>query len=156
MARTNIVAEPGKQEIIITSVFDAPRDLVFRACTDANLLSRWWGPSRLTTVIDKMDIQRGGIWRFVQHDANGNEFAFYGVYHDIVSPERLVFTFEFEGAPGHVMLETLTFEAQDGKTKLTNRSVFQTVEDRDAMLRSGMESGASESMDRLAELLVEG
>ncbi len=86
---------------------------------------------------------------------DGNEYAFKGVYHDITPPERLVFTFEFEGMPGHVLLETMTFEEDYGKTTLTDRSVFQTVEDRDGMLESGMEEGAAETMDRLAELLAE-
>jgi len=74
--------------------------------------------------------------------------------HAIVPPERLVYTFEFEGMPGHVMLETVTLEEHDGKTKLTVTSLFQTVEDRDGMLKSGMEAGAAETMDRLAELVT--
>jgi uncharacterized protein YndB with AHSA1/START domain len=101
-----------------------------------------------------MDVRPGGAWRFVQRDPDGNEFAFNGVYHEVLPPERLVYTFEFEGVPGHVLLETVTFEELDGKTRLTDRSVFQTVEDRDAMVQSGMESGAKEAMDRLAELLA--
>jgi uncharacterized protein YndB with AHSA1/START domain len=102
-----------------------------------------------------MDMRPGGVWRFVQHDPDGNEYAFYGVYHAIVPPERVVDTSEFEGMPGHVLLETMTFEEQDGKTKLMNRSVFQTVEDRNGALKSGMEGGAADTMDRLAELLKE-
>jgi len=101
-----------------------------------------------------MDLKPGGVWRFVQRDSSGEEYAFNGVYREIVSPERLVYTFEFEGMPGHVMLETVTFEEYDGKTKFTDKSVFRTVEDRDGMLESGMEEGATETMDRLAELLA--
>jgi uncharacterized protein YndB with AHSA1/START domain len=100
-----------------------------------------------------MDVKQGGIWRFIHHDADGNKYAFHGVYHEILSPERLIYTFEFEPVPGHVSLETATFEEHDGKTKLTDRSVFQTIEDRDGMLQSGMEEGAVETWDRLAELL---
>ena len=98
----------------------------------------------------------GGVWRYVQRDADDNEYAFHGVYHDIISPERLVYTFEFEGMPGHILLETVTLEEQDSKTKLTDKSVFQTVEGRDGMLEMGMEEGAAETLDRLAELLGKG
>ncbi len=154
MTKLDIVAPPGKQEIIITRTFDAPRALVFKAFTDPALIPKWWGPARLTTVVEKMDVRPGGIWRFVQHDAEGNEYAFHGVYHDIAAPERLVYTFEWEGMPGHAMLETVTFEEHDGKTKVTDTAVFQTVEDRDGMIESGMEGGATESMDRMAELLA--
>jgi len=101
-----------------------------------------------------MDLRPGGRWRYVQRDPQGNEHAFHGVYHDIAAPERLVFTFEYEGVPGHVVLETLTLEELDGKTRLTDQSVFQSVADRDGMVQSGMESGATEMMDRLEELLA--
>jgi uncharacterized protein YndB with AHSA1/START domain len=84
----------------------------------------------------------------------GSEDAFHGVYHDAVAPERIVYTFEYEGMPGHVLLETITFEEQDGRTLMTDSSVFQSVADRDGMLQSGMESGAAESMDRLDEYLA--
>ncbi len=151
---TRIMAERGKQELIITRVFDAPRKLVFKAYTDPNLIPQWWGPKRFKTVIDKMDVRPGGLWRFVQKDAAGNKYAFHGVYHEILSPQRIVDTFEFEGTPGHVSLETATFEGLNGRTKVTERSVFQTVEDRDEMIKAGMEEGVFETMDRLAELLA--
>ncbi len=151
---TRIIAERGKQEVIITRVFEAPRNLVFKAYTDRNLIPQWWGPKRFTTAVDKMDIRPGGLWRFVQRDAAGNEYAFHGVYHEVRSPELIVDTFEFEGTQGHVSLETCTFEDLGSKTKVTTRSVFQTVEDRDGMLREGMEEGVFETMDRLAELLA--
>jgi len=152
--RTRILAERGKQEVIISRVFDAPRDLVFRAYTDPSLIPQWWGPRYLTTTVDKMDVRPGGMWRFVQLDAAGNGYAFHGVYHEVRSPERIVDTFEFEGMPGHVSLETCTLEEIGGKTKMIGRSVYQTVEDRDGMIKSGMEEGVFESMDRLAELLA--
>jgi uncharacterized protein YndB with AHSA1/START domain len=150
---TRIIAEQGRQEVIITRVFDAPRKLVFKAYTDRDLIPQWWGPKRFATTIDKLDVKPGGIWRFVQRDAAGDEYAFHGVYHEIISPERIVDTFEFEGMPGHVSLETLTLEEIGGKTKVTGKSVFQSVEDRDEMLKEGMEEGVFETMDRLAELL---
>ena len=154
MAKTNLIAEPGKQAIVLTRVFDAPRELVFKTNMDPNLIPQWWGPKRLTTTVDKMDVRKGGVWRFVQRDVDGNAYAFNGVYHEIASPERLVYTFEFEGLPGHVLLETVTFEEHDGQTKLTDKSIFQSVEDRDGMLMSGMEQGAVETMDLFAELLA--
>jgi len=121
MAKTEYQIEPGKQEIVVRRVFDAPRDLVFKACTDPNLIAKWWGPRRYTTTVDKMEVRPGGAWRFIHRDDAGNEFAFSGVYHDITAPERTVQTFEFEGLPGHVMLDTATFEELDGKTKLTQQ-----------------------------------
>src|SRR5258707_14774950 len=155
MAKANLIAEPGKQEIIMSRVFDAPRELIFKVMTDPKHIPQWWGKRTQTTIVDKMDVKPGGLWRFVQRDQQGNEFAFHGVYHSITAPERVIDTFEFEGMPGHVILETMTLEAQaNGKTRLTVSSVFQSVADRDGMISSGMEEGANESYDRLAELLA--
>ncbi len=154
MGKLNIIAEPGKHEIIMTRDFDAPRALVFKTITDPTLIPRWWGPRRLTTVVDKMEVRMGGIWRYVQRDPDGNEYGFRGVYHQVSVPERLVYTFEWEGMPGHVLLETVTLAERDGKTIITDSSVFQTVEDRDGMLQSGMEGGATETWDRFEELLM--
>ena len=151
--RTLTVTTPSDREIVLTRVFDAPRDLVFRAYTDPKAIPQWWGPRNLTTRVDKMDVRPGGAWRFVQRDADGNEFAFNGVYREITPPERVVSTFEFEGMPGHIAVETMTLEEHDGRPTLTTTSVFASVEDRDGMLQSGMESGAAETMDRLAELV---
>ncbi len=146
--------EPGKQETVLTCSYAAPPELVFMALTDPALVPQWWGPRRLTTRIDKLEARPGGLWRFVQRDADGAEYAFHGVFHEVAAPGRLVYTFEFEGEPGHVLLETVTLEVQDGKTMVTDRTVFQSVEDRDGMVAVGMESGAVESMERLAELLA--
>jgi uncharacterized protein YndB with AHSA1/START domain len=100
-----------------------------------------------------MDFRPGGAWRFVQRTADGQEYGFRGVYREIVPPERIVQTFEFDRMPGHISVETLTFEERDGQTTLTSTSVFQSMEDRDGMLQSGMEAGAAETLDRLAEYL---
>ncbi|CAN5157193.1 SRPBCC family protein [soil metagenome] len=153
MAETEFIIEPGRQDIVMTRVFDAPRDVVFKAITDPNLIPQWWGPRRSTTEVDRMEVRPGGVWRFINGDADGNEYGFRGVYHDVVAPERIVQTFEFEGAPGHVALETLTLDEVDGKTKYVAQSVHQSVEARDAMVQSGMEEGAKETMDRLAEVM---
>lgn len=145
----------SEHEVVMTRIFDAPRELVFKAHTDPELIPRWWGLRGNTTIVQKMDVRPGGTWRFIQRDAEGNEFAFNGEYREVVPPERLVNTFEFEGIPGHIILDTSIFEElPDGRTKLTATSLFTTVEDRDGMLNSGMESGSNESWDRLDELLA--
>ncbi|HKF36335.1 MAG TPA: SRPBCC family protein [Ktedonobacteraceae bacterium] len=153
---TTITAEPGKQEIVITREFDAPRELVFKAFTDPQLIPQWWGPRYLSTEVDQMDVRPGGQWRFINRNAEGNTYAFHGVYHEVLAPERIIDTFEFEGLPetGHVTLDTLKLEQlSGGRTRLISQSVFQSVADRDAALQSGMESGINDTYDRLEELL---
>lgn len=154
MSKLALSAEPGSHGLVMTRTIDAPRDQVFRAYTDAALIPEWFGPHGLTTIVDKLEPRKGGIWRYIHRDAEGNEYAFNGVFHEVVAPERLVYTFEFEPMPGHILLETITLEEQPGgATKLIDSSVFQSVEDRDGMISSGMESGAAESLDRLETLL---
>ncbi|MCL4473270.1 MAG: SRPBCC family protein [Actinobacteria bacterium] len=153
MSGMKLIAEPGRQEIVITRVFAAPREKVFNALTDPLLVPKWWGPRRFITIVDKMDVRPGGSWRFINRDSDGNEYGFHGVYHDIVIPELIVQTNEFEGMPGHVSMETAKLEDQGGKTRLTARAVYQSIEDRDGNLQAGMEEGASETYDRLAELV---
>ena len=154
--QTRVKVEPGKQELFITREFDAPRELVFKAFTDPELLVKWMGPRQLSTKIDRFESGSGGSWRFVQADNNGNEFGFHGVCHEETAPERTIRTFEFEGLPekGHVALETARFEVLPaGRTRVTIQSVFQSVSDRDGMVQSGMEEGVNESHERLDELL---
>ncbi len=145
---------PSDREIVITRVFDAPRRLVFEALTKPEHLKRWWGMRSLTMVVCEVDFRPGGGWRFVMRGTDGNDYGFRGEYREIVPPERVVSTFEFEGMPGHVSLETLTLDELDGKTKLTSTCLYQSVEDRDGHFNSGMETGTRESYDRLAELLT--
>jgi len=151
---TSFTVEAARQDIVITRVFDALCELVFKTFTDPAAIPHWWGPRRLTTTVDVMEVRPGGRWRYVQRDSDGSEYAFHGVYHEVVAPERVVSTFEFEGVPGHVVLDTVTFEDLQGKTRVTTRSVFQSVEDRDEMVHSRMQSGATESWERMAELLA--
>jgi len=155
MNKTKLTAEPGQPYITIEREFDAPREQVFKALTSAEAIPLWWGPGNLTTVIDKLEAREGGRWRFVQKDAEGNEFAFHGVYHEI-SPERTIDTFEWEGLPerGHVIMEKMTLEEVDGKTKMKTLMTYMSVADRDGMLQYGMEKGLTESHDRLAALLA--
>ncbi|MBI2133058.1 SRPBCC family protein [Candidatus Woesearchaeota archaeon] len=156
MAENNykITAEPGKQEITMIQEFDASPELVFKAYTDPELLVQWLGPRDLTMEIEKFDPKQGGVYRYVHRDNSGKEYAFHGVIHEATQPKRIVQTFEFEDAPGHVSLETATFEElPDGRTRVTSRIVFQSVEDRDSMIESGMERGVKDSYERLSELL---
>jgi len=154
VGETEIVVEPGRQDIVMTRVFDAPRGAVFRALTDPDLLTRWWGPGEFETVVDHMDARPGGSWRMRHRSGRGEEYAFHGVFHDVAAPERMVQTFEFEGAPGHVSLETAVLEeVGGGRTRYVATSVFPSTAERDAMVGSGMEEGARESMDRLAALV---
>jgi uncharacterized protein YndB with AHSA1/START domain len=160
MTRTNpteITAEPGKQEMLITREFDAPRELVFRAFTDPELYTQWLGPRGVTMTLETFEPRSGGSWRYSHKDQEGNEHRFHGVNHEVLAPERIIGTFEYEGLPesGHVILETVRFEALPGnRTRLINQSVFQSVADRDGMLQSGMEGGMNDSFERLDELLA--
>jgi uncharacterized protein YndB with AHSA1/START domain len=154
MAKSTVIAEPGKQEIIMTRNFNAPRDLVFKVMTDPTHIPKWWGKRDDTTIVKKMDARPGGQWHYVERTPDGSEYGFFGVYHAVVSPERLVYTYEFDGMPGHVGLVTATFEEEGGKTKITETSLFPSVDDRDAVIQAGMEEGANETFDRLAELLA--
>ena len=142
MAKTQITAEPGIPQIIMTCEFDAPRDLVYRAYTEPLL------------TVKENDVRDGGKWRFVHADAGGHEHGFHGVFHGDPSPEGVVRTFEYEGAPGHVSMETLTLTDLGGRTLVCTVSSFQAVEDRDAMIASGMERGVHDSDERLTELLA--
>jgi uncharacterized protein YndB with AHSA1/START domain len=154
-AKTKIVAEPGAQQIVITREFDAPRELVYSAYTDPELLVQWLGPKRLTMTIERHELRDGGRYRYIHHDENGFEAGFHGVFHGEPSLDGgVVRTFEFEGYPGHVSLETLTIEERDGKTLVRASSVFQSVEDRDGMIASGMESGVQEGDEKLDALLA--
>ena len=150
---TMTVAKTGEREIVITREFDAPRALVFRAMTDPAVIPLWWGPARYATTIDKLDARPGGAWRFVQKGPDG-EFGFRGVFKEIVPPQRVVMTFEWEGLPGHISVNTLVLEERGGRTFMTSTSTFESREDRDGMVESGMESGARESYDRLDAVLT--
>jgi len=157
MAKSNalkITAKPGVQEMIVTRVVDAPRDLVFKAYIDPIMIPEWWGPARLATTVEKMDARPGGLWKVVQRDTDGKVYSFHGVYHAVEPSEQLVSTFEFEDKPGHVALDIATFEDLNGKTKLTQKTVFQTVADRDEMMKGDMESGMVEAYERLDALLA--
>jgi uncharacterized protein YndB with AHSA1/START domain len=149
------VTTPSDREIVMTRELDAPRDLVFEAHTSCEHMSRWWGPRKYEVTSCEIDFREGGKWRVVHRGPDGEEHAFRGEYREIVPPERITWTFEYEGFPGNISVETLTLEEHDGKTTLTAKSVYDTVEQRDGMLQSGMTEGATETFDRLDEYLAE-
>jgi hypothetical protein len=128
MGKTEIAAPPGSTQVTITREFDAPPDLVFRAHIEPDLVVQWWEPNEVAVTIEHLEARNGGRWRFVQRDA--------------------------DGVPGHVKLDSITFEAQGRKTLLCAVSSFQSVEDRDGMIASGLERGLTESGERLEVLLT--
>ncbi len=149
------VTTPSDREIVMTREFDAPRELVFEAHSKCEHLTNWWGPRKYTLAVCELDFRPSGKYRFVHRGPDGvEEHGFRGEFREIVPPERIVWTFEYEGMPGHVSVDTLTLEDLGGRTKLIAHSLFDSVEDRDGMLQSGMEEGAGESYDRLAELVA--
>ena len=154
---TTLTAESGQLDYIIVREFEAPRELVFKAFTDPELVIKWLGPKGLKMTIEKYESRNGGTYRYTHEDQAGNKYSFRGVNHEVLSPERIIGTFEFEGLPerGHVALQTAKFEAlAGGRTRVTNQSVFQSVADRDGMLRSNMERGVKQAFERLDEVLT--
>jgi len=150
---TATVTTPTDREIHIERIFNAPRDRVFAVYTDPALVPEWYGPRGTTAIVDQMDVRPGGSWRFVFREEDGSEMGFRGTYREVTPPERIVQTFEWEGMPGHVSVETAVFEDLGDRTKVTTTSVFHTTEERDGMLNSGMEGGMNETYQRLDELL---
>ena len=153
MGATRITAEPGLPFIDIEREFDAPRDLLYRAHVDPELLAQWLGPAKYTMRVDRFDVRDGGRWRFVHLDTDGTEHGFRGVFHGEPSVEGILQTWEWEGLPGHVALESLTFEERDGRTTLRVHAAYQSVADRDGLIASGMEGGLNEGYARLDELV---
>lgn len=145
----------GDREIRIERVFDAPRDRVFAVYTDPELIPRWYGPRRLTTIVEEMDVRTGGEWRFRQRDEDGTEHVFRGAYREVTPPERIMQTFEWLGMPGYISVETAEFEDLGERTRIVTTSVFHFPEDRDGMLSSGMEGGLQETYERLDAVLAE-
>ena len=144
---------PSDREIRVERVFAAPRERVWQAMTDPALVAQWWGRGN-KLVIERDDIERGGHWRYVEH-SNDGAHGFEGRYREVTPPERVVRTFEWDGMPGHVIVETATLEdLGDGRTRLVSVSLFHTTEERDGMLHSGMEGGMNESYAALDRVLA--
>lgn len=152
MSETTFTANREQREIVMIREFNAPRELVYKTYTDPKLVPQWWGMAG-TTIVDKMDVRPGGEWRYIQRDGEGNEYAFRGVYKEVVPPEVLAYTFEFELMPGKVLVETIRFEEVGEKTRLTSTSVFDTLEDLEGFLQTGAEYGANATWNKLAEVI---
>ncbi|HKC29417.1 MAG TPA: SRPBCC family protein [Jatrophihabitans sp.] len=155
---TTITAAPGTPFLEVVREFDAPPALVFRAATEPEFVTRWLGPRNRQMRIEAWDARTGGGYRYF-HYTDGEDFeaGFRGVFHTVEPDHIVIQTFEFDGAPNQVALETATYEdLGDGRTRLITRSVFPSVAARDMAIQVGMNEGINDSMDRLAELLESG
>jgi uncharacterized protein YndB with AHSA1/START domain len=147
------VTTPTEREIHTERVFDAPRERLWKAFTDRKQVAEWWGRGN-KLVVEKMEVERGGQWRFVEHGPEG-VMGFEGVFKEVTQPQRIVWTFQWDGMPGHELVETLNFEdLGDGRTLVTSNSRFDSKEERDGMLNSGMTEGMNESYAALDRLLA--
>lgn len=153
-----VIAEPGMPTIRLERSFDAPRDKVFLAHIQKDKLEQWWTGPGYGVRIEELEPHDGGTWRFININSEGKEFPFHGVFHEVTAPERIVMTFEFDGAgKRNASLQSIELKQQDsgGKktTLLVATEVFLSVEDRDTMLSNGMEKGARQSYLNLDAVL---
>jgi uncharacterized protein YndB with AHSA1/START domain len=147
------VAVSGERTLHFERIFDAPRERLWRALTEKDLLAQWWGRGNRLTV-ERYELRRGGHWRFVEHTTGGDQ-GFEGRFREITPPTKLETTFEWDGQPGHVIVQTMGLEAlPDGRTKLVGDCLFLTPEDRDGMVSSGMEAGMNASYAALDRVLA--
>ena len=149
-----MVTTPSDREIVMTRVLDAPRDLVFEAHTSCEHMSKWWGPRMYEVSSCEIDFRTGGAWRIVQRGSEGEEHGFHGEFREVVRPERIVWTFEYEGSPATIGPRRSPSKSRTARRR-SRRSTFPTVEERDAMLESGMLEGAGQTYDRLDEYLAQ-
>jgi uncharacterized protein YndB with AHSA1/START domain len=148
------VATQGDREIHIERVFNAPRDRVFAVFTDPELIPQWWGPRGTKTTVEKMEARTGGDWRYVIENSDGTKTAFRGTYREVSPPERIVQTFEWDGMPGYVSVDSSEFIDLGEQTKVVTTSLFLVTEERDGMIDSGMERGLNETYERLDAVLA--
>ena len=161
MAQANSTSrELDERTIVITRVFDAPRDLVFRAWTDPKHVAQWWGPQGFTNPLCEMDLRVGGVFRVHMRGPDGVTYPCKGVYREVREPERIVYAGEAEegsvgcgaGLPPRALV-TVTFAERDGKTTVTIHTRLQSAADREAAVQTGFNTGWASSLDRLAEHL---
>jgi uncharacterized protein YndB with AHSA1/START domain len=154
MGKTVFTIDKDNLEVHAERVYKATPEQLYDAYTDPEKIAQWWGPAKYKMIVDKMDVRVGGVWRFLHEEADGTQYAFNGVYKELDRPNKIVDSFEFEGMPGHVLIETATFEPQpDGTTKLTATSRYENLEDLEGMVATGMEGGLTEGQERLARLV---
>ena len=151
---TLLVTTPGERAIVLTRVFDAPRSMVFDALTRPELLKRWFGPRGWTLQVCESDLRIGGKWRFALRGPDGREMGMSGIWRELSPSERIVHVEMFDDYPGESLVTTVLLE-RDGKTTMTASAEYESQAVRDAVIRSGMEHGAAESYDKMAELLEE-
>jgi uncharacterized protein YndB with AHSA1/START domain len=147
---------PNEREIRVERVFDAPPERVFAAYTDPELIPQWWGPRGTTTTVEELEAKTGGRWQFRSRGEDGSEIVFRGYFREVTAPERISQTFEWDGMPGYVSVDTATCERVGEQTRIVTTSIFYTGEERDGMIESGMEKGMNETYERLDELLAQG
>lgn len=155
MAKTSFTVKKESLQVVMERVFDAPREMVWKTMTDPEKIPQWWGPAQYETRVDKMDFKVGGQWRFIQKGKDEMEFAFSGVYKEIIPNHKVSDTFNYEPiGPGHEMVETMVLEdIGNNQTKALQTSVYSSIQDLEGMVNSGMEGGAVETWERLAELV---
>jgi len=153
---TFTVTTPSDREICMTRLFDAPRALVWEAMSKPEHIKRWWGclGEGYSVPVCEVDLRPGGKWRFVNRTPAGETAAFYGVYREIVPPERVVFTEIFEPFPDSPSVVTSVLTEENGKTRMTVTCLYPSVDVRDMVLKTGMERGAAISYDRLEEVAM--
>jgi uncharacterized protein YndB with AHSA1/START domain len=150
---TTITAQPGTPFLEMVRDFDAPPERVWHVTTDADLVVQWLGPARNEMRLDIWDVRTGGSYRYVQITPDRVEQGFRGVYHRVIPNELCIQTFEWEGAPNEVCVETVRYEDLGGRTRMTSRSVFPSVQALEMAMQNGMQDGMNESMERLTALL---
>ena len=148
------ITMPSDREVLITRIFNAPRERVWRAMTDPALVAQWWGRGNRLEIV-RHEAHRGGHWRYVEHVGGGESHGFEGRYREVTPMERIVRTFEWDGMPGHVAVESATLEdLGDGRTRLVSTSLFHTTAERDSMMSSGAEGGVNASYAALDRVLA--
>lgn len=154
--KATVTVNPGESTIHIERIFDAPREKVFKAMTTKELVEKWWTGPGYKVRLEEYEPREGGRWKIAHLAEDGSEFSFWGSFHEVTAPERVIQTFEFGGLPerGHVSLEKMELtELEGGKTKMTVVTSFFSVEDRDGMVQSGMEDGMQATYNALDEVL---
>jgi uncharacterized protein YndB with AHSA1/START domain len=153
VGKLNVELPEDRPESIMSRTFNAPRELVFKAHSSCEHISKWWGPRSTSFISCEMDFVEGGAWRYVLRDSDGNEAPFKGEFREIQPPERLTWTFIYDVEPynEHEAVETIVFTEEDGQTTITVTSVYPSIEIRDAFASTGMAEGAAETWDRLEE-----
>jgi uncharacterized protein YndB with AHSA1/START domain len=147
---TTTFTTPSDREIVITHVVEAPRELAFDAWTSPEHVPHWFGPRGTTVPVCEIDLRPGGAWHYLLRSPDGTDMAMRGVYREVSRPDRLVSTESFDDYPGE-SLNTLVFTEEDGTTTITCTVLYESKEMRDAVIESGMQKGAAETFDRLAE-----